>query len=588
MRAVARLAVAVCLSATPALGQQQEGPIRLFPELDQPRPERPGGTDRPGPAPGEAAPGAFQVEGLEAPAIDDIGLGDAGFGPELWQGSDGEVVLALLAELPPVPRNPPLRELTRRLLVTGAPLEGPWEPGTLLEVRVDRLIAMGDLAAAGELLRQLPPSGSDSALLRQAARVALWVDNDEQACALTDAVAPGTAAPFWQQLVVFCRLREGDVDGASLALGLLREAGPSTDEAFFRLADMIANGDLERGPPAVRDLSALHVALLRLGELPAPPAALQEPAPVLIAAIAHTPALAPRRALEFAERAVQIGVLSAQELTARYLEQAPEAADADVVTRIGADWSPGTRALAFQRLVDAPSAVVRAEILDALWDAAEGAERFLVARAFARPYAEVAVQSGLVFAAESMAGALLAGRDGLAAARWFNLLQANSDGNRQAAAGAARLAPLLALAGFGGSAEVPEPDDRLLGAWRANTADADAKAALLYALLDGVGAPVPERVWWQPLLASQAGDRPLQRTTALPAAPVWRSLARAREQGRRGDVILLALHMLEGQPPAAWPEAVIAGLDGLRRVGQDRTARDVAVAAALAAGLAEP
>jgi len=67
------------------------------------------------------------------------------------------------------------------------------------------------------------------------------------------------------------------------------------------------------------------VALLRLGELPAPPAALQEPAPVLIAAIAHTPALAPRRALEFAERAVQIGVLSAQELTARYLEQAPEA-----------------------------------------------------------------------------------------------------------------------------------------------------------------------------------------------------------------------------------------------------------------------
>ena len=48
---------------------------------------------------------------------------------------------------------------------------------------------------------------------------------------------------------------------------------------------------------------------------------------------------------------------------------------------------------------------------------------------------------------------------------------------------------------------------------------------------------------------------------------------------------LLALHMLGREPQAAHPEALGAGLRGLRAVGLDQEARAIAIATALQMGL---
>jgi hypothetical protein len=220
-------------TAPPGIAQQ--GPIQLFPERaappdvepvpEQARPRVPAPSGPPVLPPAEpAAPtepaGRLVVEGLAAPELDAIGLSrpaEGGFARPLWQGSNPELVGQLLADLPVITRVPPLRRLARRLLVSGAP-SGGREPGHLLTLRIERLVAMGDLDSARALVERLPPSSSDSVLVRRAAEVGLLLGDGAATCRLADALASTTGAEFWAQIAVYCRLVEDDRAAARLAL----------------------------------------------------------------------------------------------------------------------------------------------------------------------------------------------------------------------------------------------------------------------------------------------------------------------------------------------------------------------------------
>lgn len=583
-------------------GAQQRGPIQLFPDLapEEPTPREPPARELPGiPAPGvrevpgqtppvtgtpvlptipeSPAPASreFQVERLDAPDLGVIGL-DQGFGPDIWRGSDARIVLDLLAGLPVETRNPPLRELTRRLLITGAGLEGEFESGRLLELRLNRLIAMGALADAAALLERLPAQAGAPALARQAGEVALWRGENDRACSLAEQFAPETEDAFWGKLVVFCRLRSGDDAGALLALDLLREAGQTVDQAFFDLAGMVASGELDRAPPRLPEPSALHLALLRQAELPLPEEALAEPSPALLAALVATPTLTPGRELELAEAAFHAGVLSDRELVEQYLQHAPAAGEAEALPGPGADWGAETRASARAQVQALTDPAMRADLLVAAWQAASGADRILVGRAFAEPFTELPAANELLFAATSSARALLAAERPLPAARWFSLLRGAGGAARAAGAG---LAPLFALAGIGGSEQVPEPDLETLAAWQSSMPDAADRAPLLLALLDGIGAQVPTPAWWDlPETASESEAR-------LPTVRFWRALDDAQAGRRQGETLLVVLHLLGGEPAEAHPEAVVRGLSALRASGFDQEARAIALASAIAQGL---
>ena len=579
MVAAAGLSLAT-VAAQPALGQQQ-GPIRLFPELapDAPsRPRAPVGPISPGPGVGEAPTGEFQVEGLAAPGIDSIGLSapGGGFEPAIWQGSAGDVLLALLGPLPAVTDNPRLRELTRRLLVTGTPVQAG-EPGRLLEARAGRLLAMGALDEAQELLEQLPPTGTDSALARLAADAALLGGNREVACRQAAAITPSSSAEYWGKVTTYCRLAEDDRSGAELALSLLREAGHTEDRTFYELAGAIADdGSVEAS--GLRDPSALEVAMLRVAGQPVPAVALQSASPAALAAAARDPELGGERRIELAERAFLLGVLPAPEVAELYAQQ-PEATSAQALQQVRDAWSPAARAAAWHALQGQQEMTARAELLDALWRAARGAERFLVGEVFADWYQTLPVDTGLLWAAPSSARALLAGDRPVPAARWFSLLDGEAPRNTQAQREAAALAPLFALAGFGGSSAVPRMDARAIAAWQLAVPDADEHAERLFALLDGVAAGLPASAWHGLLRA------PLQREGRVPSAAVWRGLHTASAEQRRGETALFALHLLDGAPGEAHPEAVVESLRALRAAGLDREARGIAVATAIAEGL---
>ncbi len=586
--------IALGLLAPTPLGAQA-GPIQLFPrEL----PGQPGGAEPPAggeaggappageattaPPAGEAtttAPAGFQVEGLAPPEVDSIGLSgpsDGGFERTLWAGSDPQLVLTLLAQLPVATANPPLRALTRRLLATGAPLDDGMAGGRVLGARVERLLAMGDFDTAKRLLDQLPQSRGDSQLARLTAEAALLDGDDPAACERANDLAPTGNAEFWAEIAVYCRLAAGDVDGARLGLDLLREGGQPDDAGFLQLAGAVADGQTDGALPSLASPAAVDIALLRLAGQPLPAAALTDPSPAVLAVAAREPKLTGDRQLEIAERAFQAGGITAADLGAVYAERAPAG---DALGSLRTAWGPAARAMAYQAAGEQRNPQDLAALLAATWQAAKGDERFLVAPLFAARFADLPVERSLLAVAPSAARALLAAARPLPAARWFALLNAERARDSRAQREVAALTPLFALAGIGGSEAVPKLDEAAVAAWRQATPDEAAKAERLFALLDGVGAPVPGPVWSQELRP------PLQRSMSVPAGALWRGLDRAAAARRLGETVLFALHMLNGAPAAAHPEVLAASLRALRAVGLDQEARQIAVATAIAMDL---
>ena len=570
----------------------QVAPIQAAPNQGAPIQAQPNPATPPEGGATTAPPAGFQVEGLAPPEVDSIGLtgpGDGGFERTLWAGSDPQLVLTLMADLPVATHNPALAALTRRLLATGAPLDGGPAGGRMLSARVERLLAMGDLDTAKRLLDQLPPSRGDGALARLTAQAALLEGDDAAACQRANDLAPTGGDAFWSQIAVYCRLAAGDEDGARLGLDLLRDANQTEDGAFVKLASAVAD---HRGDAAIpRSPSPVEVALLRLAGVPLPAAALADPEPAVLTAAAQEPSLAGDRQLEIAERAFQTGGLPASALGAIYGALAPAG---DALASVRTAWGPKARAMAWRAAGEQQNPQDLAALLAATWQAAKGDERFLVARVFAKRFADLPIDRSLLAVAPSAARALLAADRPLPAARWFALLTEEGARDSRAQRQVAALKPLFALAGVGGSEAVPELDEAAVTAWRQATLDADApdtdapasdgpksdaKAERLFALLDGLGSPVPDAVWSQELRP------PLQRSMSVPVGAIWRGLERAAAAKRLGETVLYALHMLNGQPEAAHPEVLLASLRGLRAVGLDQEARQIAVATALAMDL---
>ena len=160
---------ALALSATTSLGAMaQNGPVKLAPPVSLSLPSGQSedkNTETVNPI--KALPPIDQVRSGSGIQVDSLGAVNpesagtlspetGGLPIDLWKGTDRSLVERLLAEIPGGLVSPTMRELARRLLLSMAtPPEGEARED-LLNQRIDRLAAMGDLAAVGDLIQAVP------------------------------------------------------------------------------------------------------------------------------------------------------------------------------------------------------------------------------------------------------------------------------------------------------------------------------------------------------------------------------------------------------------------------------------------------
>ncbi|HAD88475.1 MAG TPA: hypothetical protein DCG48_14030 [Rhodospirillaceae bacterium] len=583
---------------------------------------------------------------VDPETVGTLGPDSGGLGFNLWQGADRAFVAALIAEMPVRAPSQVMRDLMRRMLLTAAqppasrapvaPAEGdaaPVKKQSLISLRVQQLAAMGDVPGVGELLAVVPGTVSDPALLQVEANARFLANDNARACGITaQEVQAGVEAAYWQKAMIFCQILAGEPEKAEIGISMLNELG-AKEPTFYALTDRLlggATGELS----TVSNADGLLLAMARASKTPLPADATRSNRPGVLRAIAQNPNVAPDIRLEAAERAEAAGAFDTEALRQLYATVSFEQEDLNrPLSRAEEIGGPLARALLYRSALLQKIPTAQAEIIGKALQIAVGEGRYgAAARVFQPLISKIPPSADLLWFAPNAVRLMLSNNDPEGAEAWFKLLQASALFQDDSKALLIRLTPLVRLVGTMGL----ENEPRDLNVWWRSVAeepDAARRAALLYSLLDGLGDFVPLDAWqamgpvtgrsavdtvhpalWFRLIAmTDAVNDWTARREAREAAfladaaagapvaePVQEAQLAASGEGQvlpappeqavlpphRGEILLMALSVLGDAGPAqAGAAALRQVVESLRAIGLEQEARDLALEAALSAGL---
>ncbi|MQX34894.1 hypothetical protein [Roseospira navarrensis] len=557
----------------PALAPETETPARPAPSVEA--------VD--GPLPG--------ATGILTPQV-------GGFPADLWTGTPGDRAAALVRALPVGTTSPVMAELRRRLLLSEQRTPDGVSALDLLRARLAVLVAAG--GTASEVMALADPVGRDATVDRLRLHALLVEADDARACALVRAVGARYPDAIWQQAAIHCDLLEDRRDAALLGLSMLREMGRGTDAegwAFTLLAERLAGLD---SPPPDRFAQATPVAwrlLRRLPDVDAPPDALDPAQPWTARALALAEDGGPPvlRAAA-AERAAAAGALGVDTLARVWTTLSVDPRDLDTpLSRVVLGGSALDRAVAYAitaRLTDP------ARLAEALIHPLETSHVTTPAlypthaRLYAPLVRRVPVNPRVpAFLGEAAGRALYVARSVEAGRTWLARLESQGRaGDLQSEEAAALLWPLARLADPAMGAAVPT--ERLLywrqaqAARRGDSPEArralDRDHVLLLNLFEALGADIGE-AHWLPLRTNRVFVEAVSIEGGHTDPDRLAALAEAAPAGRLGEAVALALVALGPDGPAGASLETLTGvLRGLRALGLDDAARQLAVEALVA------
>ncbi len=537
----------------------------------------------------------IEVNSLGAPEHDALGVLEpieGGLGADMWQGTPRSLVVQEIPQISEYLNSVVARDLARRLLLTSA--KAPVQQGigerreSLLALRVERLLALGELEGLEKLLRLVPQGQQPGMVLRARADGGFLRGDFQAACqAASSGVQLYPEDPYWNQAMIACQLANGDETGAMLGLDLLREQGGG-EAGFIALAEAMAGYGR---PPQVESLTPLKLAMLsQLGENLSL-SSLQDAKPAMLAALARTGTLDIESRVRVGEVATHMGVLPGGELAALYgafsftpleLDNAPSLAKSEP--------GPRSRALLFQAASRASEPRLQADALAALFDHARRETLYRAAARAALPLLrQMPPDAAIVwFAGEAGRALFMAGQFERGGA-WLDLARTEYQSARDSGSPLVALWPYARIAGFD-----PARSGLDDATWKRARAPLQGERVrrqevLVANMLDALGEktvlPLDESLALQGVSAGTQNASPQGDVSRADARRLF-SLREAGRSGRLGETVLLSLLVLNGGGPQDLSPQVLGELlAGLSDSDLGFEARMLAMEAAAASGL---
>ena len=550
-------------TAGPVQAQETGAPTRI---------DRAGPDDRPARQP------TVRIEELGPPGAGSIGiLADrtGGLGAELWRDASLREVVAQLAQLPAANRSPMLHDLQRRLLLTVAlPPAGNAKTG-FTQARLHALLRMGALRDTIELAARARIEAQEPFPVIRAR----FLSGDSKGACTAVAAVGSRPTPFIEQARIACHVLNGHGERAEIALRLLHEQGAPPPRPFERAVMAAAAGRAPRtlAKPFALTLDLLRHSKARLKSVDFKPM----PTGALIAFSANRKLNRGLR-IRALERASMQGAPVHRELAALYAgvrAPAKEIAEAPATRLRNFDSRARTRL--YLAAKSAKDISRRLRILAAWWRLAAGAAargddgaEMLAARQTVPFLGNIDPSPDSQDHAAHIARAWFATGRNAQALAWYRFLKAAPFRNP---ADLHRITVPAMLAGRSTPA-IADTVKSWIGFKRwTDKKSATAHLADLKALLDGLGRldDIP-RVWRRETSEERAAAR--KAGAGRDAA-----LFDAAAAGRRGPTVLRVLTLVNGRPLRRVPRRLLRdAIFGLRAVGLDREARQLAIEAALA------
>ena len=256
---------------------------------------------------------------LESTGVLDIESG--GFSKNMWNGTSHSKAILLLKNLPSILYSRGLQNLQKKLLLTRAtsPLaEENENKNSILKLRQQTLFRSGKLNYFKKIQQNIPRSHDDEELAQLAVNVFFLSNNLGAACDLIKYWFDKSQTTFWQKGLIFCDAINGLRDNVDFGMKLLTETQEREDTKFVSLVNAI-NTNLDIPPTEqITDLLPRDVAMLRFAKqvLPKPnPGVL----PLWLYDIyINDPSTTQENRLTLANRAFQLGLLTAEKLAKLY------------------------------------------------------------------------------------------------------------------------------------------------------------------------------------------------------------------------------------------------------------------------------
>lgn len=527
--------------------------------------------------------GTVQVSPLGSPDGPAIGLLDAsngGLGSDIWLETPRVRAEDMLERLPLASPVASVRALARRLILTTADAPLGDAPHLFLSVRLKLLLGAGMIQDAGKLAAQAGTT-DDPELARLVADSLLYAGRKADVCGLGTGLRLRSGDPYWIELRAYCYAVAGDDNALDLTRAVMR--AQNVDDPAF---EMLLDDDLSHQAQAPREISqptALHLFMLQSLNFPIDPAWSQQLGlPASVAAMRDA-SDTPDQRLEAGEDVARSGAASPAELAAIADAQsfAPDQVTAAAVVAPTLPFLAG-QALMRQAIAQAFDEGARKRLLfDAFLSAANAG--LLPIAAGLQGDAASEVQPDPVDRAQAamMTSALMLSGHAEAAARWYHALDPNADADK----------PLISRLEAELDLVAPDRENDLAAqsalSWLAGQAMAKAPtggettrplALLVLGVFDALGMPVPPTAN-QALAVLNGHEWPGRR----PGPEMFTRLAAAsKDTQRRGDTVLSILDFIgPGGPGDIAPEATVAFVKALARMGYPDAAHDLAVDALL-------
>src|SRR5690606_33745770 len=164
-----------------------------------------------------------------------------GLGTDLWRGLGRDRLTGLIVQLPAHPKSAALRDLARRALLSRAVTPAGAAAGrSLVALRMERLLAMGDLPGVRALAQAVPPRAQGNGLGAVEVEGLFLAGDNEAACSAARRHLEASDAPGLQIALVACQAIAGEHDKASLGLALLREQDARVPPTFVDLLQVLS------------------------------------------------------------------------------------------------------------------------------------------------------------------------------------------------------------------------------------------------------------------------------------------------------------------------------------------------------------
>jgi hypothetical protein len=515
----------------------------------------------------ESAPAAAPVPAAPAPAelaepvatekltpVDADAMGlltqtSGGLGVGMWDDTPRPFAERLMSDLDLPGGSPTLNSLARRLLLTSAavPLGESALNHNLTSLRVEKLLALGDVSEAWQLAMMAKPGHIDKITMRLLTEAALIGPDSKELCDHMPDYIAGHDGPDWQKALILCQLRAGDAKAVQVGLDVMREQQVK-DDIFVMLVNRVLANDIKRLPRQLTPLRPVTLGLLRQLNAPIPSGLYAHPDAMLIPELLQTRGEDDNLRLILAEKAASRGIISGAQLAAVYKSAAfPAEALADSSTTREA----GSRlhALLYQAASQEQPDAKRADLIARFMREADVA---LLCGAGGQALAELAAPIPVVVGAESSAAQMarlmvLAGKPERSL-EWLKLARAEAAKTPEIAAQLQDIWPLLVLAGVVPDAEYSKElknwmNDMLKesGNDASKGRDQRRQAASVLVMFGAAGFAVPEDAWLRAMAAKAESKR-----IAVPSPVLLERLRGAGMNNHRGEAVLISILLAGG------------------------------------------